>query len=191
MADLEGFLSDLTSGDDRLAENALEMIKDLNSAALPALLNLQKSSGTDSRWWATVALSKIKDVRCQEALCRALNDPDCSIRQAAALGLSHQPTPSAIPALVALLGDPDRIMARLASDALSAIGSESVSPLTIALRDEDPSVRIEAARALSKIEDGAAIPALFAALTDPSRMVAYWAEEGLNRQGMGMVFLEP
>jgi HEAT repeat protein len=191
VANLERFLSDLTSGDDGRAEKALERITELDSAALPALLELQQSNNPDARWWATVALSKIPHARCQDALCQALSDSDGGIQQAAALGLREQPTARAIPSLIALLGDQDRILARLASNALAALGSVAVSPLTIALRNENPQIRIEAARALSQIKDTAAIPALFAALTDPSTMVAYWAEEGLNRQGVGMVFFEP
>ena len=191
MATLKSLLRDLTSGDDSRAEKAVEGLANLNSAALPELLVLQQSSNIDYRWWATVALSSIPDARCQDALCQALGDSDPGIRQAAALGLKDQPTQKAIPALVELLGNQDRILARLASDALTSLGSEAVSPLTLALRDENPLVRIEAARALARIEDTATIPALFAALTDPSMMVAYWAEEGLKRHEVGLVYLRP
>jgi HEAT repeat protein len=55
----------------------------------------------------------------------------------------------------------------------------------------DAGVRIEAVRALSNINDPQAIPPLLAALNDTSRIVEYWAEHGLERLGVGMVFFNP
>jgi hypothetical protein len=41
------------------------------------------------------------------------------------------------------------------------------------------------------IQPEEAIPALFAALDDPSAAVTYYAEEALARMGVGMVYFEP
>jgi HEAT repeat protein len=79
----------------------------------------------------------------------------------------------------------------LAADALAALGECAVSPLTETLRSEDAAVRIEAARALASIDDPAVIAPLFAALDDDSSLVTYWAKEGLQRRGVGMVFFKP
>lgn len=160
MPRLEDCLRELTSGDDRRAEKAVQDLSILKTAALPALLDLQQSNDADHRWGATAAISRIKDVRSQDALCKALRDEDEAVQQSAALGLKDQPAPKAIPALVELLGSHDRGLARLASNALTSLAGEAVSPLTIALREENPQVRIEAARALSRIQDAAAIPTL-------------------------------
>jgi len=46
-------------------------------------------------------------------------------------------------------------------------------------------------RALAEITDHRAIPALMAALDDESVMVQHWAEEGLERLGLDMVYLKP
>jgi len=55
----------------------------------------------------------------------------------------------------------------------------------------DPLVRIEVVRALSKLGDQRAIPALFEALDDSSALIEYWASEGLEKMGVGMVFFKP
>ena len=74
---------------------------------------------------------------------------------------------------------------------MAALGEEAISPLTKALRDENPAVRIEAARSLAAIDDPAVIAPLFSALDDRSALVAHWAELGLERLGVGMVFYQP
>ena len=51
--------------------------------------------------------------------------------------------------------------------------------------------RINAARALAEMRVEAAIPILFEALDDPLSIVVYWAEEGLERLGVGMTFFKP
>jgi len=44
---------------------------------------------------------------------------------------------------------------------------------------------------LAEIADHSAIPALMSALEDDSVMVQHWAEEGLERLGLDMVYLKP
>ncbi|MBM3122987.1 MAG: HEAT repeat domain-containing protein, partial [Chloroflexi bacterium] len=61
----------------------------------------------------------------------------------------------------------------------------------LAAQDPAPAVRMGAVRALAMNEDPGAIPALYAALEDPSSMVEYWAGEGLERRGLGMVYFQP
>jgi HEAT repeat protein len=51
--------------------------------------------------------------------------------------------------------------------------------------------RLEAVRALAKIGDDCAIPALCEALDDNSALIEYWASEGLEKMGVGMVFYKP
>jgi HEAT repeat protein len=191
MDDLDSLLHALLGGDDEHAEAALDHLASYGTQALPRLLPLATADLTDHRWWAMTALAMIDAPQARKALVEALDDSDPAVRQAAALGLHHNPTPEAVPVLIEMLDDRDRLLARLAGAALSALGSEAISPLTLALRAEEPAVRIEAARALASIDDPAVIPALFAALSDPSTLVVHWAEEGLNRSGVGMVFFKP
>ena len=52
----------------------------------------------DTRWWALHALAEIPDSRVPPRLAAALEDPDLSVRQCAALALRRQPAPEAVPA---------------------------------------------------------------------------------------------
>ena len=87
------------------------------------------------------------------------------------------------------LADSSDYLARLATDALIRVGAPAVASLARALgQDAQPRVRANAARALALIGDTAAIPALFDALDDESALVQNWAEEGLERMGVGQVY---
>jgi HEAT repeat protein len=189
--DLQQRLSELTSGDDAQAEAAVPGLAEFGEAALDALLPLLESQVIDHRWWATRALSAFDHPAAWDGLRRSLDDPDSAVRQCAALGLRQHPIPSAIASLINALGDPDRLVARLAADALAAIGSVAIASLVKAMQSSNPGVRIEATRALAAIEKPEAIPALFAALNDPSPVVEHWAELGLERLGLDMVFFKP
>jgi HEAT repeat protein len=90
-----------------------------------------------------------------------------------------------------MLSDEDALTRRLAGDALAAIGSQTVPLLLDAMQNGEHIVRLEAVRALAKIGDESAIPALFEALDDRSALIEYWANEGLEKMGVGMVFYKP
>ena len=132
-----------------------------------------------------------REFEIEQALREALHDPDPAVRQCAALGLRKRPLTSAIPDLIEALEDTDRLVARLASDALAAIGQAAIDTLAQAMTSPDAGVRIEAVRALANIDDPQAIPSLLVALNDTSRVVEFWAEQGLERLGVGMVFFNP
>jgi HEAT repeat protein len=189
--DLQILLEELSSGDDRRAEGAVHALAGRGESVLPWLRNELQSKNPDQRWWAIAALAQIDHEHARQALKDGLNDPDPSVRQCAAFGLRRQPYPDALPNLVAALGGSDRLLARLAADALVALGEGALESLTKALRSENPAVRIEAARALAQMEDPSAIPPLFAALDDSSQLVVHWAERGLEKLGIGMMFFKP
>ena len=188
---IRSLLRQVAAGDDAHVEDTLHAIAAHGEGVLPLLLEQIQSTEADQRWWATAALALIKHPEAQLALLSSLNDSDRSVRHCAAFGLRHQPYSEAIPRLIEVLGDPDRLMARLAADALGALGDQAISPLTAALRSPQPTVRSEAARALSLMDDTDIIAPLFAALDDPSVLVVHWAEQGLARQGIGMTFFKP
>jgi HEAT repeat protein len=191
MPDLQSILGSLTSGDDQRAEAAIKEIAALGSDAVPLLRRLLSSSEPDSRWWAVRALAEIPSPETPSLLLEALNDPDISVSQCAALALRRQPIPQAIPDLIATLDHPDRLLAHLAADALIAQGEAAVPDLLDALENGPPPVRLEAVRALALIEDQRAIPALFKILDEDSALLEYWAETGLDRMGVGMIFFKP
>ena len=72
-----------------------------------------------------------------------------------------------------------------ASEALGRIGTPAVQPLSQALSDAEPSVRIEACRALAYMGAKAkeAVPPLTQALTDPEDSVRVEAARALGQVG--------
>ena len=191
MSDLDRLLVDLTSGDDDRAESALIPLSEIGEKALYSLLELIQAPVADHRWWATRALSLFDDPIASEGLVFSLDDPESAVRHCAALSLRETPSERAISPLIRVLKSDDPLLSRLASDALCAIGAAAIFSLEGAAKSNSPAVQIGAVRALATMEDPLAIPALFSAVDDPSPVVNYWAEHGLNRLGVGMVLFKP
>jgi HEAT repeat protein len=96
-----------------------------------------------------------------------------------------------VPALIASLQDGDSLVVRIAANALVASGSMAVPALLQAARDGSQKSQMEAMRALALIGDQRSIPLLFEALDSDSMLMEYWANEGLERMGVGMIFYKP
>lgn len=189
MDELQTLLADLTSGDDARAEAAAVRLSAFPVAVLDPLL---ESDYVDTRWWALRALAGFpggQDV--VRRLVSALEDESGEIRQCAALGLCHHPHPQAVSPLIRALSSPDSMTAKLVSTALIAIGAEAVAPLIEVLQNGTPSAKLEAVRALAEIGDPRAIPALMSVLQADSAISTYWAQYGLDKLGLGMVYLKP
>jgi hypothetical protein len=195
MPNVKNYLAELFSGDDERAEAAVAKITALpeepRACARTHLVAALESPRADQRWWATRALAALPDAQVVELLLRSLRDDDASVRQCAALGLRLHPDDSTAHELVRLLNDEDHLSAELAADALVEIGGSAVTALIEVLAGEEQDARIRAARALAQIGDTRAIPALFAVLDEDSAILEYWAEQGLERMGVGMAFFSP
>jgi HEAT repeat protein len=179
-------LDELFSGDDARAAAAARQV---GEGELPALLEALQQPDPDRRWWATCALAHVPGAVPTETLIRLAADADPNVRAAALHGLGQRDTPDVIAPLLFSLTDPSEYLTRLAADALIRVGAPAVPGLARALeQDAQPRVRANAARALALIGDTAAIPALFKALEDESALVQTWAEEGLERMGVGQVY---
>lgn len=183
-------LAELTSGDDTRAENSIPAIVDLGLAAIPTLLELTRAEEVDSRWWAVRALAASPHTRT-ENLIPLLSDSASEVRAAAALALCNHPDESAIPALINTLSDEDSLTAGLAGNALVKIGSPSVPSLLTVMSEAPTSIRIIVLRALSEIRDHRAIPVMMKSLSEESAVLQYWAQEGLQRLGLDMVYGKP
>jgi HEAT repeat protein len=107
------------------------------------------------------------------------------------LALRKQPAPQALPDLISCLDAEDRLLAHLSADALVAAGPQAVPPLLDIMENGSHLSRLEAVRALALLEDQRAIPVLFHALDDESALVTHWADQGLQRMGVGMAFFKP
>jgi HEAT repeat protein len=187
---LDELLADLTSGDETRAENAVPSLVELEEDAFPALRDLLTSTNADQRWWALRTLAQSPLAR-SEWLLPFLNDPAPEVRQAAALGLCNHPDETAIKPLVQALSDADSMVSDLARSALVVIGKPAVPSLLNVPKAVPQRARINTLRALAEIADYAAIPALIAALEEDSAMLQHWAEEGLERLGLNMIYLKP
>jgi HEAT repeat protein len=191
VSDLAEAMARLLSGDERQAEAAAACLPSFGAEALIRLTSLTSSSDPEARWWATRALSGFADPAAVMAVLTRLSDPDPAVRQCAAIGLRLRPSTASLPALTKALFDDDALVARLAADALAAAGPDAIPQLLSALHSDSRRGRLEAARALALMRHHSAIPALYAALEDPSPLVQHWAEQGLESLGMGMVYFSP
>ena len=198
MFPLEDLLSDLTSGSETRAERAVPNLIDLGEEAIPALLDLTRSSDVDHRWWGLRVLAQSPHSQL-EWLVPFLNDPAREVRQCAALALAIKPDESAIQPLVQVLSDQDSMVSSLAVNALVKIGKDAV-PALIEVVKQSPervegnapqSARIHALRALAEIRDHRAIPVMMKVMEEDSALLQHWAKEGLDRLGLDMVYIKP
>jgi HEAT repeat protein len=187
---LEELLADLTSGDEERAEAAVPLLAALGETIIPALCDLLDSTDADVRWWATRAIASLPSPDLS-LLLSSLADAAPEVRQCAALGLCSHPSEAAIPLLVRGLSDADGILADLSARALVAVGEPAVESLFEVLKDAPQSARIHAMHALSEIADPRAIRPMIESLSEDSAMIHYWAEAGLERMGVNMVYLKP
>jgi len=212
---LKAFLDSVTAGDDARAEEAALALgnrlaecgwqtsvgefsrQTLSDAVLSALRDMLADANPDRRWWAARGLTVLGNRTAQELLITTLADHDPDVRACAAQGLGELQADQAVPELVRSMADPSPLVSRIAADSLARIGPPAVPALIAALQEKETLARAGAARALSiiRIKDirqpEQAIPALCAALDDPSAIVTHYAEEALERMGVGLVLFRP
>jgi HEAT repeat protein len=187
---LENLLADLISGNEARAEAAIPHLVEMDAEATPALLDLTHSQDVDTRWWALRTLACTPHART-EWLVPFLNDPAPEVRQCAALGLAIKPDESAVESLVRALNDKDSMVCSLAANALVKIGSAAVPSLIEAVKIGPQSQRIHALRALAELRDHRAIPVMMQVMQEDSALLQHWAQEGLERLGLDMVYMKP
>lgn len=191
MSTLEELLEDLTSGDEECAENAVAPLTELGEQSIPSLLDLTRSSDVDFRWWAIRALAQSPLCRTEWLVPFLENDPAPEVRQCAALGLAVKADESAVGALVHALSDADSMVGNLAMTALVRIGSAAVPSLIDKVKKGRQSARIFALRALAEIKDHRAIPIMMKVMSEDSSLLQHWAQEGLERLGLDMIYIKP
>ena len=124
-------------------------------------------------------------------LIDALGDVSGEVRAAAALAFVTHPAEQAAPALIRLLEDEDSIVAILAVNALTAIGQAAVPALLDAFPRMNQRGRIQNMRTLAELRDHRAIRLMMKTIEEDSAMLRYWAEAGLGRLGLDMVYIKP
>lgn len=191
MAALDELLEDLTSGDEERAEGAVQPLTELGEQAIPSLLDLTRSPDVDSRWWAIRALAQSPLCQTEWLVPFLENDPAPEVRQCAALGLAVKADESAIQPLIQSLSDADSMVGSLAMTALVRIGGAAVPSLIETVKDGRQSARILALRALAEIKDHRAIPIMMKVMSEDSSLLQHWAQEGLERLGLDMIYIKP
>lgn len=191
MSDLDSLLSDLTSGDDELAEKAALAIQGYGQNAVTKISQLITDPDPDIRWWAVRALAEFHEGNTTELIIIALGDDDQYVKQCALLAMRNRPDSNAIPILTQFLGDEHSLLSRLAVDALIAIGKDATPALLEILEYSENLARLASVQALAKIGDFASVSSLFNQLDSNSALMDYWANEGLKKMGIGMSFYEP
>lgn len=201
MSALDELLEDLTSGDEERAEGAVQPLTELGEQAISSLLDLTRSSDVDSRWWAVRTLAQSPLCRTEWLVPFLENDPAPEVRQCAALGLAVKADESAVQPLVGALSDADSLVGNLAMTALVRIGNAAVPSLieTVKRRPATEgsaegnvqSARIFALRALAEIKDHRAIPTMMKVMSEDSSLLQHWAQEGLERLGLDMIYIKP
>jgi len=186
---LQDLLDDLVSGDETRAEAAVPALIEMDDA-IPALLELTRSPDVDTRWWALRTLASSPQART-DWLVPFLSDPAPEVRQCAALGLAGKPDERAVEALVHALSDVDSMVGSLAANTLVKIGGAAVPSLIEGARLGTQSQRIHALRALAEIRDHRAIPIMMQVMQEDSALLQHWAQEGLERLGLDMIYMKP
>jgi len=162
----------------------------MDADAIPALLDLTHSTDVDSRWWALRVLASSSHSQT-EWLTPFLNDSAPEVRQCAALGLAIKADGSAAAPLIHALSDEDSMVASLAMNALVKIGGAAVPALIELVKGGSQTERIHALRALAEIRDHRAIPIMMNVMQEDSALLQHWAQEGLERLGLDMVYIKP
>ena len=191
MQDLNSLISDLTSGDDTTAEKAALAIQGYGQNAVTKLSKLLDDTNPEIRWWAVRSLAQIQTGNATELIINALGDDDSNVKQCALVAMRNRPDSTVINLLTRFLGDVNRMLSRLAVDALVSIGKDATHALLEILEDGSYPARIAAVQALAMIGDYATVSALFHQLDSDSNIIAYWANEGLEKMGIGMSFFKP
>ncbi len=193
---LKQLIDALAHAPDPEREAAAQALAAWGDRALVSLRPLL-AAGPDARWWVARALAAVGTRQALTELLPLLRDADPDVRACAAHGLGIllpqvQSEPAAQPAvdrLVRLLDDDSPYVARIAGNALIQIREPAVPALIQALSHPSPAVRAGAARALTPLKSDDAIPALYAALDDDSALVSHYANEALDKLGLGIVLL--
>lgn len=192
MSSLHNLLTDLLSGDETRAEEAVTPLIELGEEAIPALLDLTRSPDADRRWWGLRVLAQSPHASRKTGwLIPFLKDPAPEVRQCAALGLAAWPDESAVQPLIQALSDEDSMLRNLSVNALVEIGSAAVPSLIEAMKEAPQPSRIHALRALAEIRDHRAIPVMMQVMGEDSALLQHWAKEGLDRLGLDMVYIKP
>jgi HEAT repeat protein len=155
-----------------VASRAAEALGWMGNPALQPLLRALEDADTATRRGAVWALRRQRAPQSVASLSNALADPDSSVRDNAAFALAGLGDRRAIAPSIRLLADPDWQVRGAAAEALCqfVLSEEEHAAanevLLQELRSSEPMRRLTAARAIGRLSDRQAVPALINALRD-------------------------
>jgi len=183
----------LLSSNERLRQEAFEIIRRIGAGALPLLTELLGwNEASIARDAVSILIDLAPDTEtAQPALIRALSDEDPRVARdaARALGALGERASPSVPHLVKALSHRDSVVRLYVAEALASIGPAAASAtpdLTKALRDPDPGVRWAAGEGLAAIGPKAApaVPELIETLKDEFLYVRICAAGALGSIGL-------
>jgi len=122
----------LEEADEDLRWKAAISLTQIGAASVPALNQVLKKAGVETRRCATWAVGKIGGEAALPALAQALADADNHVRAKAVVALGNIPGEAATKLLLKMVNDPDPIVKK---DAIVALGRRG--------RSLDPAVRVD------------------------------------------------
>jgi HEAT repeat protein len=159
----------LSSGDEILASNMLQVLQEVGQIATPALLEQLQNEPTEIvRSRIIEVLKKVHDPQALPAILRLVADPSPLVLQQVTSTL-HTFKSESVPGLIDLvLTETDEIVAERAAHMLKGMGTEVVVPVTQALMPIVHERTRLLVQILEQIKDERAIPALMS-LVEPSQ----------------------
>lgn len=145
---------------------------------------------TDEQYGLRIAVLKVlgwlgaNDSPVVEAVFKALDDDNLSVRQHAIEAIGHLRDPRVVPRFIDLLSDmrQDPWTRKDVASALGNLGDAlAVEPLIAALGDPFAPVRNATLNALCKLGDRRAVPPIRALLRDPDPHVRFWVIQAVAK----------
>ena len=184
-------LAELLSGDEARAEAAVKALvaageSVVTGTAEPAALRRTRSPLVGSP--GTRGVCETSD----RVVPAGVEGPCCRSPGRWSAGSGRSPSiPAAAASLIRLLSDEDNVAAVMAVNALVKLGGEAVPQLLDEFEHAPRRGQIQILRTLSELRDPRAIRLMLSAQGQDSAAMQYWAQEGLERLGLNMVYLRP
>ncbi len=175
--------SDPESSIRRLAAHFLGELK--SAEAFDALIIAIGDESADVRREAAESLLKLNDSRAVAPLAKALRDKDRTVRKTAIQALGILKAPEVVPDLIDIVDSTSSSYERKSAIlALTEIGDPRRVAILVrtAMYEQDPDVRIEAEKAISRIRDPEITRQLIAYLQDEDSVVRQTAAIFLGRR---------
>lgn len=165
---------------------AADALHNIGAPAVPLLLAALESEIEETRRRSALILGSLGSEQARDGLTGLLNDPEWSVRRAAAEALGLIGTSDATDALLSTFADDsDEDVRAAAASALGVIGDEkAIAPLVDSLETAEWTVRRAVSQALTQFGPRA-ISALNAALQHSSEAVRDAAAEVMDKIGDG------